>query len=96
MEFAARLADSAYQDGYVRGFERSERLGPDWHDPDATAAILEHQAEVALGNVEGFDPAMVVPVNEDVPQETAGRAALAMNEAWRARQGSRRGPRRTF
>jgi hypothetical protein len=90
-EFATKHAESAYRQGYARGFERTERLGPDWEDPDEAAALLERLEEVAAGNLSAYDPGAVVPV-EGVPQESAARTAIAMNEAFLANQGMRRGP----
>jgi hypothetical protein len=93
IDFAAKHAEGAYQQGYVRGFERTERLGPEWEDPDQAAAILERLEEVSIGNDLGYDPSAVVPV-EGVPQESAARAAIAMNDLLQEREGMRRGPRR--
>jgi hypothetical protein len=91
VEFAARHAASAYQQGYVRGFERGERLGPDWQDPDEAAALLNRLEATAAGEAP-FDPSAVVPI-EGVPREAAIKAFLAYSEA---AQGSdmRAGPKR--
>ena len=92
VEFAAKSAEGAYQDGYRRGFERGERLGPEWEDPDAAAAVYARLDSIAEGNGEPYDPSAVVPI-DGVPQEYAARTALAMNDLLLAR-GQRRGPRR--
>lgn len=91
-EFCGRHAGSAYQEGYIRGFERGERLGPDWEDPDAGAALLEKLDDISTGMAsEDFDPTAVVPI-DGVPQEHAARTAIAMNELLVATNGQRRGP----
>lgn len=55
-EFAASHAELSYRQGYVRGFERGERLGPDWQDPDEMAALLEHLEDAKLTGLPAFDP----------------------------------------
>jgi hypothetical protein len=93
LDFTAKHANSAYQQGYVRGFERGERLGPDWEDPDEAAKLIEHLNEVALGNLPAFDPSAVVPV-EGFPQESAAKTAIELNRISMEQQGQRRGPAR--
>jgi hypothetical protein len=92
VEFAVKHAEGAYQQGYVRGFERTERLGPDWEDPDEAAKVMEQIEDIAAGNDQGFDASAVVPI-DGVPKEHAARAALAMNDLV-VEQGFRRGPPR--
>jgi len=88
VEFAARHAASAYQQGYVRGYQHVERLGPDWADPDEAAAFIEQ------ANAEPkYNPAIVVPV-EGVSQEYAARHVLEVSNAYADASGQRRGPRR--
>ena len=95
MKFAVDHAESAYRAGYVRGFERSERMGPEWspEEVDQGAAILERMEEIELGNVDPFDPSNVVPI-DGLPQENAARTAIAMNAMFVERDGQRRGPSR--
>ncbi len=90
LEFASELAGTSYQQGYVRGFERGERLGPDWQDPDEMAALLEHLEDAKLTGLPAFDPDAVVPVN-GMPQEAAAKTAVEM-AGYLERQGARRGP----
>jgi len=90
IEFASRHAGSAYQDGYVRGFERGERLGPDWEDPDAAAGILAKLDDISMGVSPAYDPTGMVPL-EGVPAESAHRTAVAMNDLL-MEHGMRRGP----
>lgn len=92
IEFAGNHAGSAYREGYVRGFERGERLGPDWEDPDEADALLDRLDDVSMG-VGEFDPSAVVPV-EGVPRESAAKTAVALNELMLEQQGQRRGPAR--
>jgi len=87
VEFAVLHAEGAYRDGYVRGFERTERLGPDWRDPDEAAAVLE---ELDRGDV----APVVIPAGPGVTEEQAARAALALYGDFEELRGQRRGPRR--
>jgi hypothetical protein len=92
VEFAAGHAGTSYQLGYVRGCERTERLGPDWEDPDDAAEAIARMEEVAAGNLPAFDPGAVVPV-EAAPADYAERAARAISDyAEEARGSGRRGP----
>lgn len=91
--FATAHAEGAYKDGYVRGYERSERLGPDWEDPDEAAKLLEHQEQVELGNESAFDADSIVPV-EGSSKEFAVRTYMEQMYEYEAQQGPRRGPHR--
>jgi hypothetical protein len=93
VDFAARHADSAYQQGYARGFERTERLGPDWEEPNAAVAFAEKVLEQEAWNVPAYEPSTVVPL-DDVPRENAARAVEALTNAYAEQAGQRRGPRR--
>jgi hypothetical protein len=92
VEFAASHAEESYRAGYVRGYEHTERLGPDWPDPDEAAHAIERVLEVAEGEI-AFDPDAVVPL-EGVPDEFAQRAVSELEGLRFERQGSRAGPRR--
>lgn len=93
VEFAALHAGSAYQQGYARGYERTERIGPEWEHPDEAAAALARMEGDVEGDAPPYDPALVVPL-DGVPQEAAAATAIAMSQEWHASQGQRRGPAR--
>jgi hypothetical protein len=93
VEFAAGHAELSYRQGYVRGFERTERMGPDWDDPDEAAALLERLDQQSLTGQASFDAGAVVPV-QGVPREWSGREAERLWNEWSASHGERRGPRR--
>lgn len=69
-EFAVRFAENCYRDGFVRGFEQSER-DPDRIEPEPDAAMLDaqrhdwslagEQGRVAKLLREGVDPADPMP-----------------------------------
>lgn len=69
-EFATRFAENSYRDGFVRGFEQSER-DPERVEPEPDAAILDaqrhdwslegEQGRVAKLLREGVDPADPMP-----------------------------------
>jgi hypothetical protein len=91
LDFTVAHAEGAYKEGYVRGFERTERLGPDWGDPDEAAKMLEQLNEAELGNLPPVDGSHVVPV-DGVSQEMAARTFLQLSNEFDAAQGLRRGP----
>lgn len=92
-EFATDSANTSYQQGYVRGFERTERMGPDWEDPDAAAALLDWLDQQSLTGQASFDAGAVVPI-QGAPRDWSGREAERLWNEWNATSGERRGPRR--
>jgi hypothetical protein len=87
LDFTVAHAEGAYREGYVRGFERTERMGPEWGDPDEAAKLLEQVGD----ELPPLDGSHVVPV-EGVSQEMAARTFLQLSNEFDAAQGLRRGP----